>query len=1228
MSFFKNLREKVLFSDWTAVLRLGATRPLQAEDLPQLPRALNPRQQTLNEDKIDWSSGAKLLASMMAVTRPYFLLSLSLYAVFAVMNLLGPLTVQAFVVRLETGLTDSQIATESFALAVAVGLVGVIGGLALQHYFRRHLHLHQILINVINRKLFLHALSLHKEAREKIPVGDIVNHMSSDTDYFSEIWNGIADLLYCAVMILGSLALLFHFVGSTAWVAVGLLAILFPITRKVASDFAKYDKELMHWRDERVTLMAQILNAIRIIKSFVWEKSVTSEVNAVRSRELAARRRLARSELVVTVLYVSVGTLVLFAVLAVHVWRGGTLSPSLLFACVSLFALLEDPFSFISRGVSQFIAGRVAADRIAKFLNEPLVPDHRSALDAVMPSEVPVGVELVHLSIKAGEKQYQALTDVSLKIDPGTSLAIIGPVGAGKTTLLHALLGEVMSQSGTITYKNVNGQTVVNPRIGFVPQEAFILNASLRSNLTFEQNHLSQAEIEEAIQLAALAQDLAGIQGGLNAEIGEKGINLSGGQRQRLSLARAILHRPQIVLLDDPLSAVDPNTEHELRQNLLFGKWKTKTRIVVTHRLSELQDFDRIAFLEEGRLVSFGSFDQLMQSCSRFRSYLDECETSQTHASKEVKVSVAKEGEGLRVTDDEDREQGAVRSQTFISYILALGGKNPRWRSAVLVALFLAAGSHTALPMIQRLWLAWAPSFNLSALDSIYIYGWIGLIATCGLLLANMFWLQRGLAAGRDIHDKMLASTLGSRIRFFDATPAGRILQRFSRDVEAVDIHLQWSFDHSMRSFTQVSLTLLMIVVTLPWMLVPLVPVALVYYHYQKIYRSSAREVKRLDSIARSPRYAHFKETVSGLVVIRAFAQRSWFLEGFYRRLEHSQRMFYGHYMINRWFSTRIPIVGGCVAMATAVLTVMAVQQGALAPGMAGLLIVYSLSFWGALNWGIRMWSEVEARMTSMERIQAYSDLAQEESGRGSEATGVWPSQGEIRFANVFARYADHLPHVLRGVSFTVQGGSRVGIVGRTGSGKSTIFQTLYRFVDLTAGQIFIDDVDIATVPLAQLRRALAIIPQDPTLFVGTLRQNLDRYDEHTDAKIWEMLDRTSMGNFVRQLPGELSYKLVENGANLSQGQRQLLCLARALLMEAKVIVLDEATASVDVQTDATVQRVLRECGKGVTMLIIAHRLGTVRDCDQIIELEAGEIVKTRARRNPATSLARSAQPV
>lgn len=1133
----------------------------------------------------------------------------------ALLGLASPGLVHEFVGALERGDTASP---RTWVFAVLIGISGMAAGLSVQHYFYRILRLYQVYTNVLNKRLFEHSLRLSKQAREKVPVGDVVNHMSSDSDSVANVGSVLGDLTYNAIILVGVAILMGNYLGLTSLVAWVLLLSLVPITKKVGRDFSRLDEALMKERDERVTLMSQILGAIRVVKFFVWEKSVSQEVDVVRHRELKARERLAWAELMATLSYVAVSTLVLFVTLLVHSLRGFELTAALVFTCVSLFTLLEDPFASLSRQISAFANARVGARRITAFLSRETTAHEPEPADPAGPA-----VELRDLTVIYGGTDRPSLAGVNLSVPHGSLTAVVGPVGAGKSTLLLTLLGELKVSSGSCR--------LGADRLAYVPQEAYLINDTLKENLLLG-GEASVDRLNEALRRSCLDEDLRMWDAGLDTEIGEKGVNLSGGQKQRMSLARADLQEADLVLLDDPLSAVDPSTEGKIVERLLCGAWSGRTRIVVTHRLEHLERFDQVVFLHEGRVEGRGTHAELLRESARYREFLAEHDHTQGgelgRAEAHENAVAAGSGSTMKITQDEDRESGAVKGSVYAEYLRSLAGRDRALRPLIWLGLILAASASTALPLLQKSWLGFVTNVTSGARQipelvmewgfgewisvpwkSIVVYGTLGFMTLAGILLADLFWLRRGLSAGRDMHDSMLKSVLGAPIRFFDSTPVGRILQRFSRDLEAVDIQLQWTFEHSMKCFAQVTVTLVLILSLLPIVIVGILPILVVYWRYQMLYRKAAREAKRFDSVSRSPRYAHFKETLQGLVVIRAFGRSGWFLEEFYKRLAYNQRMFFGHYMINRWFSTRIPIVGGFVAIVTCAAIVRAVGAGVLSPGTAGLLTLYSLSFWGVLNWGIRIWAEVEARMTSVERIRFMTELEQERSLLLPEGeVDQWPLRGAIEFQNVKARYAPELPQVLKGVSFQIPGGSRVGLIGRTGSGKSTIFQTLYRFLELEEGRILIDGVDLASVPLARLRGALAVIPQDPTLFLGTLRSNLDRFSQFSDDEIWRVLDRTRLAEWIRGLPQGLATPVVENGHNLSQGQRQLLCLARALLLKARILIMDEATASVDVRTDSLIQKLIREECADMTIVMIAHRLGTVRDCDQVIELADGQV--------------------
>jgi ABC-type multidrug transport system fused ATPase/permease subunit len=1221
--------QKLMFSYVRPLIEQGKTRFLQPEDMPPLLAELEADSRLISEAKEssgNISSAAKLIGYVYRPVRKKLWLPLSLNLSFVFLGLMKPLLLHSFLVSLGalSGAGNAALA-HSLALACALGFISFVGSLCLQHYFYRTLRIVQTLTSRVNVLVFEQSLRLSPRAMAESPLGDSVNHMSSDSDAISDSPLLAGDLIISIFTILGCVGLLFYFLGLTAFLALGLLLLLGPLTRKVAKAFTHFDERLMEFRDQRVTLMGQVLNGIRIVKYFAWEKSMAKEVQELRGKELGARKRLARAEALATLSYVGISTIVLFSTLFLHSWRGFLLTPELIFTSVSIFALLEEPFAHLSSLVSRAAGVKVAADRLCKFLA-------RERLAEAKPRDAgSIGIQLEEVSFQHKGAENFALRNLELTLRPGESLALVGRVGCGKSTLLQLLLGELSAQEGRIRFFDSSGKRK-HPSFGYVPQEAFVFNGSLRENIMFGLPE-DRDRLLKSAYASCLDSDLSELPAGWETELGEKGVNLSGGQKQRLSLARCFYHEPNFILLDDPLSAIDPRTEEQVLDRLVFGAWANATRIVATHRLSCLPRFHRIAYLEEGRIVAMGSLPELISGCPEFRSFYSASENAEGNRSLGEKEGErlmlqmpTKEDRNLRFTDDEDRAVGAVQANVYGQYLKALGGQRLAFQPLVWALLLGLAASVSLLPLLQKAWLAhfsnvqggktlpmvpWASE----AMGGILVYGALGIFTLVVVLANRLFWLDRGMAAGKNLHDQMLKAVLHSPLRFFDATPMGRILQRFSRDVEAVDVQLQWSFETTVRCLVNIATALFLIVGVMPLVLVFLVPVMALYYSVQRDYRIPAREAKRLDSIARSPRFAHFKETLQGLAVIRSFGQEQTFWLGFFQRLNHSHRMFQGHYLLNRWFSSRVPLLGAMIASVTGIGIVFYTKLNLVSVGTAGLVMVYALTLWESLNWAIRIFSEMESKMTSVERLRYFGTLPSERAAllpvASEEDLRKWPSKGEIVFEEVKARYSPHLPPVLKGLSFRVPAGAKVGLIGRTGSGKSTVIQTLFRCMELESGRILIDGINTAAIPLALLRSRIAIIPQDPVLFQGSLRSNLDRFQEHSDEALWQALEQAQLGEHVRNLPGGLLAQVKESGSNFSQGQRQLFCLARALLIRSKIIVMDEATASVDVETDRIVQRVIaRECA-GVTVLVIAHRLGTVGDSDLVLELREGRLTRT-----------------
>lgn len=1202
---------KIIFSQASGLINLGAKRIVEASDKLELPEMLSAYNPAIDQAAIDWTSNKTLYKSLFKNSKKILWSAVFFQVIASLFSFATPVLIHNFVSGLQLNDWSQDHILVLVAYAIGFGICGAGNGVAIQHYFFHTLNFFQVTTNIVNKKIFTHALKLSSRAKQKYQVGDIVNFMSSDNDALGDAAIVTIDLSNAILLLIGCSALLFYYIGWSAIGAVVVMAILIPLTQKLAKKFVHMEEEMMAQRDNRMTLMTQILNSIRVVKYFSWEKSVQDEVTAVRDKEIGARFKLAKSEILWGLLYSSISTVVLFVALTIHYYRGQTIDLALVLTCISIFSLMEDHFGGLSRFISRLMNVFVSGRRITEFLKSETV-------DSLAPISISPELASEHVAVQNMYFGYDLKTklfnNLSFTMKQGESLAIIGAVGSGKSTLLQLFLKELAPSAGSIHLSE-------KYRKAYIPQEAYIVNSTLKENLFFGENK-NQSLLDHAIQLSCLRADINLLPRGTDTEIGEKGVNLSGGQKQRVSLARAVIANPDIILLDDPLSAVDPHTEKLLCDQLIFGEWKNKTRIMATHRISHLERFDQILFLVDGH-YQIGSYSELIENSVEFKKYLEIEKQNQKHeieiqkSAQVADVSTPNADSDGRMTVDEDREIGSVKADLYWTYIKSLGGDSPR-RNIFIALLFIGAIVHVSAPMMQRAWLT-QMSGKVETLHLVLGYGVFGLFTMLLTFVNNYQWTYRGVSAGRLMHDKMLKSVLRSQIRFFDSTPIGRVLQRFSRDIESVDIHLQWTFDNAIHSLFNVLSAFVLIVIALPVSLFVLTPVFFIYYSIQNRYRRVAREVKRLDSTARSPRYAHFKETLQGLTVIRSFNSQSWFLKEFLQKLNFSTEMFYTHYMVNRWFSSRLPLIGATISMTTAMAVIYASSKGWLTAGLAGLVTLYALEFWRHLNWGVRIFSDLESRMTSVERLDFYTNLPSEKDDVKIEnfkiTNPTWPSTGHLEFRNVFVKYADHLPDVLKGVTFTIKSGARAGVVGRTGSGKSTLFQTVYRFVEYDKGDVLIDGVAINKVPLEMLRQNLAVIPQDPSLFMGSLRSNIDRYSQKTDAEVWAVLEKVGLKSFVHDLPGQLANHVTENGSNLSQGQRQLICLARALLMKVKIIFLDEATASVDLETDALIQNVIRTSLDGITLVTIAHRLSTLKDYDQIIELQNGQVVRSGAIR-------------
>ena len=723
-------------------------------------------------------------------------------------------------------------------------------------------------------------------------------------------------------------------------------------------------------------------------------------------------------------------------------------------------------------------------------------------------------------------------------------------------------------------------------------------------------------------------------------EVGERGITISGGQKQRLNIARAIYFNSDIVLMDDPLSAVDAHVGRHIFDHAIMGLLKDKCRILATHQLWVLARCDRIIWMENGKIREVDTFDSLMKNSSAFQQLM---ETTATEEKKEDEESdeaskggaggkKKKKGKGLM--QSEERAISSVPWSVYADYVRASGTILNAPLTFILLTLSQGANIMTSL------WLSYwtAGKFGLSTGTYIGVYAGLGALQAIlmfGFMLALSVF---GTTASKTILRLAITKALRAPMSFFDTTPLGRITNRFSRDVDVMDNNLSDAMRMYFFSIFSIVSVFALIIAFFPYFAIALVPLFTFFLLATGYYRASAREVKRFESVLRSSVFSKFGEGLSGIACIRAYGLKDKFIKDLRKAVDVMDSAYFLTFANQRWLSVRLDMVGNLLVFTTGILVVT--SRFSVNPSIGGLVLSYILSIVQMIQFTIRQLAEVENGMNSVERLLYYGNgLEQEAPLKTIDVRESWPEKGEIIFEDVQMRYRPGLPLVLQNLSMHIAGGERIGIVGRTGAGKSSIMSTLFRLVEISGGHITIDGIDISTIGLHDLRSRLAIIPQDPTLFRGTVRSNLDPFDEHTDLELWSALrqadlapssnrnsatDSADIGRYAPDAPdapeGTLTVKdassihldsvVEEDGLNFSLGQRQLMALARALVRGSRIIVCDEATSSVDMETDDKIQATIAQGFQGRTLLCIAHRLRTIIGYDRICVMDAGQIAE------------------
>ncbi|KAI0768143.1 ABC protein [Trametes elegans] len=1169
-------------------------------------------------------------------------------------QLMGPILVKAIInfgkehaAYFEAGKTPPGIG-RGVGMAIGLFLITVTASVCTHQFFYRSMTTGLLARAALISSIYKRGVSLTGKARTSLPNAALVTHISTD-------------------------------LGPSALAGFSLFLLIIPIQERVMSFQFRVGKNSLKWTDKRAKIILEVLGAMRVVKYFCYEQPFLKRIFDVRHEELKGTKKIQIARSANVAAAYSVPVLAATIALVTYTSTAHGFDVAVVFSSLALFQLLRQPLMFLPRALSATTDAQNALGRLRKvFAAETADPARAIVVDEEQKMALDVrGATFVWEESRAAGEARAArekgkpggkgkkekgqkdtggvegdakaaggpfqVKNIDMAIARGSLVAIVGSVGSGKSSLLQGLIGEM---------RKIKGHVSFGGRVAYCSQTAWIQNATLRENVLFGQP-FDEDKYWRAIENASLLPDLQVLADGDLTEIGEKGINLSGGQKQRVNIARALYYDADVVIFDDPLSAVDAHVGKALFADAIIGALRNrgKTVILVTHALHFLPQCDYIYTLENGRIAEQGTYPELMDHGKEFARLMQEFggktqqEEDEAQAEEDVveaatktppaaavddaktkSESVQRKGAGTgklegRLIVREKRTTGSVSWRVYGDYLKAA---RAFFTGPILVlCMFAMQGSQ----IMNNYTLIWWQANTYHRPFSFYqtLYACLGVSQALFTFGVGVAMDEMGFFVSKNLHHDSIRNIFYAPMSFFDTTPMGRILSVFGKDIENIDNQLPVSMRLFVLTIANVIGSVIIITVVEHYFIIAAVAIAVGYNYFAGFYRASARELKRLDAMLRSLLYAHFSESLSGLPTIRSYGEVNRFLRDNEYYVDLEDRAAFLTVTNQRWLAIRLDFLGGLMTFVVAILAVS--NTSGINPAQIGLVLTYTTSLTQLCGMVTRQSAEVENYMSSVERIVEYSrdDQIPQEAPHeipDNKPPAEWPAQGAIEFKEVVMRYREGLPFVLKGLSMQVHGGEKIGVVGRTGAGKSSLMLALFRIVELSSGSIVVDGVDISKIGLKDLRSKISIIPQDPLLFSGTIRSNLDPFNLYTDAQLWDALHRSFLvespkaeeaatdGTHTPTSRFNLETVIESEGSNLSVGERSLLSLARALVKDSQVVVLDEATASVDLETDAKIQHTIQTQFRHKTLLCIAHRLRTIVTYDRILVMDDGKIAE------------------
>ncbi|KAJ3248370.1 Multidrug resistance-associated protein 1 [Chytriomyces hyalinus] len=1248
----------VTLSWLTDMVKEGTKRPLLQSDMPQVPKSstsaavaafMDPFQSKLKLYLAGHDQSAKkptFFSDFWKRIGPTWTVSVLLDVVATFLQTTQPVVLAAILNYIMTG--DSQFfITSPAALATTFFLMtflSVIFKQIIEQMFRKmRFNVRTVLMTSIYAK----ALKLSNASSMEFSKGRVLQMINVDIEQVSDI----VERAHLAILIPIQLAFTFYYLvklfGRDLYPVGIVAAIFFVFAPVMLLVFGKFQTVYLAGGDKRVRYLREILEGMRMIKLRGQEAFFSKNMADIRATQLRAMRVMYIAILFFIFFVIAVPYAMIIGTFTVYSLSHEILSPAVIFPAITYFMNIFQPFQALPQICTMIGMAIISWNRIRAFMvssESELVTEEASknALHAIeirnatFKWEVAAADENADKSDKSSESKGKKsepeisqdkteeeasstaeveplFKNLNVNIPVGKLTAVVGTVGSGKSSFFSACIGEMTCLEGDVK---------IFGSMALCQQQPWLMSLNLRENILFGRE-FDQKKMDETIRVCGLEVDLEQLPQGLDTEVGEKGISLSGGQKARVALARAVYSNADTYLLDDPIAALDAHVGKHVFEECIVGALNSKTRVLITHHLHVLSQVDHVIVLDHGKVVEQGAFADLANANGPLSELLkhhtqekeqeeeDNKKTEKKKAIVKKKVSVENQEKSAdALIAEEDRQTGAVASKFFVNYFRA-GGYLP-------FALFLFFGlMYAVFNFFTNLWLSyWSfdstmgqTRFGLRPNDYILVYAGIVAVNFACAPHINGSSQYKSYIAAKKYHAGALDGLLSAPMSFFESQPIGRILNRLTKDIEALDLMLWNDSLNCIIVNAMLIVGIAQAVYGTLWTLIFLAFMTVLYYYMLRMYRANMREIKRLVAGAKSPLNAYISECIGGTSTIRAFQSAQVTVEKQRLLMDESIRPAWTQENVANWFQIRLQLFLSLIVLFLSFFALYGKQDA----GVMGLALTGAISLTEMFMPSLIVISRTEANFVAVERLDLYcNDLPKEAPPRldTDPSSASWPSEGRIAISNLEVKYASKAESVIKDLTVEFRGSEKVGVVGRTGSGKSTLMTALFRIVEAKNGTIAIDGVDISKIGLHTLRSRLQIIPQEPVLFTGTMRTNIDIEGSFSDQQIWEALELVGMKEYVSELPEKLDAPVSEHGENLSVGQRQLMMLASAICHRPKILVMDEASSSVDQAADLLIQASIRTHFKDTTVISIAHRVNSIADFDRIMVLDAGSLVE------------------